>query len=119
MKEKVSPTPIYLRLREVLPVINDKQLAELLGVTQQSVNGWKRKGKIKRDRIETAARLSGVSYAWLLTGEGEKYPARKLTNAELETTLQREASARSMRSESPLPFRSLPWPVFRRANCRC
>jgi len=78
VKEKPSPNPLYLRLREVLNATTDRQLAELLKVTPQSVNGWKRTGKVKRDKIKSVADLTGVSFAWLLTGEGEKYSANSV-----------------------------------------
>lgn len=62
-KEKSSPHPIYLRLKEALKVKRDKQISEMLEVTKQSVNGWKRTGRVKRDRLESVAQLTGVPLA--------------------------------------------------------
>ena len=48
MKEKVSANPLYLRLKEALNVKTSKQMAAIFEVTEQSVNGWKRTGRIKK-----------------------------------------------------------------------
>lgn len=107
MKKNLSKHPIYLRLREVLNVETDRELADKLKVTPQSVNGWKRHGKIKRDKLESVASLTGVSFAWLLTGEGEKYPSKISGGLELSAASLREPFG-FLRPASPLPFRSLP-----------
>ncbi|MFN0108528.1 MAG: helix-turn-helix domain-containing protein [Blastocatellia bacterium] len=107
MKKEISKHPIYLRLREVLGVATDREMAEKLDVTPQSVNGWKRTGKIRRSTLESVARLTGVSFAWLFTGEGAKYSTEKAKSQELTAWLQREGLARSL-TASPLPFHSLP-----------
>lgn len=81
----------------------------MLKVTKQSVNGWKKNGKVKRSRLESVAKLTGVSLGWLLTGEAEKYPTQKQPKLELTRSIGREEYARSVTvSVSPLPFRSLP-----------
>lgn len=109
MKEKVSSHPVYLRLKEALNASTDTQLAKMLKVTKQSVNGWKKNGKVKRSRLESVAKLTGVSLGWLLTGEAEKYPTQKQPKLELTRSIGREEYARSVTvSVSPLPFRSLP-----------
>lgn len=108
MKKEISKHPIYLRLREVLGVATDREMAEKLDVTPQSVNGWKRTGKIKRSKLESVASLTGVSFAWLFTGEGAKYPTKKNISQELESEFQREGLARSLTQTSPLPFHALP-----------
>lgn len=76
-KEKLAPHPIYVRLKESLQAKTDKQLTQMLEVTKQSVNGWKRTGKIKRERLESVAQLTGVSLGWLLTGQGAKFLTKK------------------------------------------
>lgn len=109
MKEKVSEHPVYQRLKEALNASTDTQLAKMLKVTKQSVNGWKRNGKVKRGRLESVASLTGVSLGWLLTGEAEKYPTQKQPKPELTRSIGREEYARSVTvSVSPLPFHSLP-----------
>jgi SOS-response transcriptional repressor LexA len=108
VKKEFSKHPIYLRLREVLGVATDREMADSLNVTPQSVNGWKRTGKIKRSKLESVASLTGVSLAWLLTGEGVKYSAKKPISQELDSGVWREELARSSTQTSPLPFHSLP-----------
>jgi len=90
VKEKISKHPIYLRLREVLNVATDREMAEMLNVTPQSVNGWKRTGKIKRQTLESVASLKGVSFVWLFTGEGAKYPTKIQKSVELTAGTKRE-----------------------------
>jgi len=108
VKEKISKHPIYLRLREVLNVATDREMAEMLNVTPQSVNGWKRTGKINRQTLESVASLKGVSFVWLLTGEGAKYPTKIQKSVELTAGAKREGNDQfSILAPSPLPFHSL------------
>ena len=109
MKEKVSLHPVYLRLKEALNASTDTQLAKMLKVIKQSVNGWKKNGKVKRGRLESVAKQTGVSLGWLLTGEAEKYPTQKQSHTELSRSIGREEFARSITvSVSPQSFHSLP-----------
>lgn len=107
MKEKFSPDPIYVRLKEVLKAKTDRQLATMLEVTPQSVGGWKRSGKVKRETLKSVASLTGVSYAWLLTGEGEKFSSKNAKPLEQTQAVLRECVALSV-SSAPLLFNSLP-----------
>jgi len=105
MKEKHSPHPLYLRLKEVLGYRTSKQIADHFDVTEQSVNGWKRTGKIRKDRLESVASLSGVSLGWLLTGEGAKFLAN---NSEQSAHLKRVSTTASKAINSPMQFKELP-----------
>lgn len=104
----MNEKPIYMRIREAMNISIDSQLAESLGVTPPAVTGWKKRGKVARSIIKLISDKTGVSPDWLETGLGEKYLAGFVPKPEPATSLQREASARSLCVESPLPFRSLP-----------
>jgi transcriptional regulator with XRE-family HTH domain len=108
VKEKVYKHPVYLRLKEALNASTDAEVAKRLGVTKQSVNGWKRSGKVKRSRLESVASLTGVSLGWLLTGEAEKYLTQKRVDVELSQSLQREEFARSVTVSVSPQSHSLP-----------
>jgi len=107
VKEKFSPDPIYVRLKEVLKPKTDREMAKMLKVTPQSVGGWKRSGKVKRETLKSVASLTGVSYAWLLTGIGEKYSSKNEKSLEPKANVLREGVALSV-SSAPLLFNSLP-----------
>lgn len=105
----MNESPIYLRIKEVIPSTTDAELAETLEVTPAAVTGWKKRGTVRRSIIKLISDLSGASPDWLETGLGEKYLTQKQPKPELLHSLQREKFARSVTvSVSPLPFRSLP-----------
>lgn len=59
--------------------INQKQLADAVGVKPPSVNGWlSEKSKFLRgENLLKAAQVLGVSDAWLATGKGSRLPGDK------------------------------------------
>jgi plasmid maintenance system antidote protein VapI len=50
--------------------LTQKQVAEAIGVTPQSVNKWIKEGKISRDHLMDLSRATGSTFTWLATGEG-------------------------------------------------
>lgn len=50
--------------------LTQKQVAEAIGVTPQSVNKWIKEGKISRDHLMDLSTATGSTFTWLATGEG-------------------------------------------------
>ena len=84
----------WARLLSVLDTPTDACLASVLGITQQSVAGSKRKRRIPPGWITAMALERGVSADWLLLGEGKM--------------LRGEAGA-----EGPLLVQERPAPIYK------
>lgn len=50
---------------------NMSQMLESMGFSDSSGSAWKRRGKIPDGSIAKVSELTGVSFVWLKTGEGE------------------------------------------------
>lgn len=74
---------IIERLLEVFQARNTVQLAEMLGIGQSTISQWRRRGAVPDKSIANASNLTGVSFSWLKTGEGEKGAERKPLDKEL------------------------------------
>lgn len=59
------------RMREVLGVANDSELARVLGTTRMNVHKWRRRDTRPYPICLQMADDHGVSLDWLLTGAGE------------------------------------------------
>lgn len=61
------------RLREIHNAAHNKQLSEILGVSQSGVQNWKARNVIPYKEVCDTSLEFGVSIEWLLNGTGEKY----------------------------------------------
>ncbi len=50
--------------------VSNTELAQHIGVSGQAVGKWLKKGTIKKDHLPVIAKLTGVDFQWLSTGEG-------------------------------------------------
>lgn len=60
------------RLREIHNAAHNKQLSEILGVGQSTVQNWKSRNVIPYKEVCDAVMEKGISMEWLLTGKGSK-----------------------------------------------
>lgn len=73
MKLKLSETEeIIGRLKEVLDVKSDGQLAKYLGITRQNIGAARKRDDVPPGWIYKVAELSGCSMDWLRFGHGPK-----------------------------------------------
>ncbi|MBK8638049.1 MAG: helix-turn-helix domain containing protein [Chromatiaceae bacterium] len=61
------------RLRQILGVKNDTDLAEALGKAKNTISTWRARNTKPFEICEQIADQRGISLDWLLTGEGEMY----------------------------------------------
>ena len=64
---------IYERLLEASGSKNDSELARVLNISPQSVNGARKRGEVPPAWVQSYAEMSGVSSDWLFFGRGPKY----------------------------------------------
>ncbi|WP_417544399.1 LexA family transcriptional regulator [Marinobacter sp.] len=62
---------IINRMKEVLGVAMDKEVAEYFGIKQASVTNWRKRGTIPIEQCIQLRQARGVSIDWLLLGIGE------------------------------------------------
>lgn len=74
MERSKSFNVIYERLLEASGSKNDSELARVLNISPQSVNGARKRGEVPPAWIQSYAEMSGVSSDWLFFGRGPKYP---------------------------------------------
>jgi hypothetical protein len=85
MKLSLSETEdIIGRLKEVLDVKSDGQLAKYLGITRQNIGAARKRDDVPPGWIYKVAELSGCSMDWLRFGQGPQRRAA-YTMAEAET----------------------------------
>lgn len=60
------------RLRDIHNAAHNKQLSEILGIGQSTVQNWKSRNVIPYKEVCDAVMEKGVSMEWLLTGKGDK-----------------------------------------------
>lgn len=65
-------TEIIIRLKSVLLVEQDQQLAEALGYTKEGLSARKSRGSIPTDRIRKLCYEKGISFEWVMTGKGRQ-----------------------------------------------
>lgn len=61
------------RIKEVLEVRSQTEIAKKLGIADASISQWKSEGSISVDTLFQIAKLSNASINYLLTGQGSKY----------------------------------------------
>lgn len=74
---------ILARAKQFLNVHTGKDLANALGVSENAISTWKKRGTLDMGKLLLAC--EGVNQEWLLTGKGE--PRQSLTNTEQETEM--------------------------------
>lgn len=94
--------PVYERLLLASGTKNDSELARILGVSPQSVNGARKRGEIPPGWIQSYAEMSHVSCDWLFFGRG---PMRLI---ESESVNQTTGSSKSASDAPGEPTRPLP-----------
>lgn len=66
---------IYERLLEASGTKTDSELARVLGISPQSVNGARERGSVPPAWVQSYAEISGVSSDWLFFGRGPMRPS--------------------------------------------
>lgn len=62
---------VISRLRSVYKVSNNRELANVFGLSPSNVSNWKLRNTIPYKEVCETAIQEGISISWLLTGEGE------------------------------------------------
>ena len=70
---------ILERLKKILSIESDQELAAALGVSKAAISNWKRRKTIEYERVFSVC--EHVSLDWLLTGEGDEDINRKSRQA--------------------------------------
>ncbi len=70
-------TPILSRIKKILDARTDKEMTKKWGISYSTLDTWKNRDKIPEKRLVDFSLKYGVSFDWLLTGEGEMYPQNK------------------------------------------
>jgi len=73
MKNEFDFNEVTGRVKKVLKIKEDKQLAELLDLSASSFNGRKKTNSIPYDSILALANKENLDFNWLLTGKGNMY----------------------------------------------
>lgn len=60
-----------LRMFLAFGIKKDRELATKLNVAANTISTWRKRKKIPREHLLTTAQLTGASYEWLNTGQGE------------------------------------------------
>lgn len=67
----VDPSAVIARMKEVLGVETDGQLARCLGITRGAISHWRKDQKIPMDRVVDVGNRASVNLGWLLHGRGD------------------------------------------------
>ena len=70
MERSKSFDAIYERLLKSSGAQNDSELARVLNISPQSVNGARKRGEVPPSWVQFYAETSGVSSDWLFFGRG-------------------------------------------------
>lgn len=76
---------ILARAKIFLNVHTGKDLAKALGVSENAISTWKKRGTLDMGKI--LLKCEGVNQEWLLTGKGE---AKTIANTEAEDEMLRQ-----------------------------
>ena len=68
---------IISRMKSVLGVQMDKDLAAYFEIKQASVHNWKKRGTVPYEQCVEMATKTGVSMDWLVLGKGEEHRAEE------------------------------------------
>ncbi len=69
-KKALDVESIIERVKECVGVKTNLELSDLLGIKQNTVSAWKKRGNIDLASIITLCEPTGVSMDWLLYGKG-------------------------------------------------
>ena len=92
-------TSLYQRIQAAFQTTNGAEIARKLGFEKQNIYAW-RDGR-NLPTTETVLKIyeyTGISLHWLLTGEGEIYPTRNVTNVP-----KKLAPGKTVRNTAPAP----------------
>lgn len=75
MQEKKSNNVKFIleRAKEILYLRTDLELADFLGIAQNTISGWKSRNTMDYDLFITKLDNSNINFHWLFTGNGNKY----------------------------------------------
>lgn len=91
---------IFMRLLAATDAKSESDFARSIGITPQSVNGARKRGKVPPDWVQSVAERTGVSSDWLFFGRG---PFRLEGGSETSPQLQMEpALSGILRAGDPL-----------------
>lgn len=75
---------ILKRLKEIYGAKSFKELADKMGVSENTIDTWRARKHIPEKHILKTLQEKGVNKTWLLTGKGEMYVAELSTADEVE-----------------------------------
>lgn len=79
---------IFLRLLAATEAKSESDFARCIGITPQSVNGARKRGKVPPDWVQSVAEKTGVSSDWLFFGRGPmRWDGRHETDTQLKMKL--------------------------------
>ena len=84
---------IIARVKIYLSVHTGKDLAKALGVSENAISTWKKRGTLDIGKI--LLKCEGINQEWLLTGKGR--PAKSTANFGMETVSIANKNATSCR----------------------
>ena len=89
------------RLRKAIDdsAATQQGIADYCDVSKQSVNNWKRNGRISVDNLKRVAEVTGYRYAWIKDGTGEMLASDR-DQEEMEFRLSESGSAYVVVSEA-------------------
>ncbi|MDD5227323.1 MAG: helix-turn-helix transcriptional regulator [Methylococcales bacterium] len=70
MYSEISAENVITRLKQLLNVKTDLELAEILGVSKPTISAWRQRNSVPHTICIQIAQEKNVSLDWLLTGEG-------------------------------------------------
>lgn len=96
--------PVYERLLLASGTKNDSELARVLGISPQSVNGARKRGEIPPGWVQSYAEISRVSCDWIFFGRG---PMRFPEDAKEDPSIPSGKEAIDAQEEPPKPLSGL------------
>ena len=79
---------IIARVKIFLNVHTGKDLSKALGVSENAISTWKKRGSLDMGKILLAC--EGINQAWLLSGKGEPSQSNNASGEEIELIYQKK-----------------------------
>lgn len=73
MNSEISAESTINRLKQLLAVKTDFDLAEIIGVSKPTISAWRQRNSVPHTICIQISQEKNVSLDWLLTGEGDTY----------------------------------------------
>ena len=76
---QTSPDAVLARMRQVVGVRTDSDLASLLGLKRSTLSTWRSRGAVPANAAVAVAAQTGASVDWLLSGDPASAPVQRPT----------------------------------------